>query len=382
MQWQFGDWASLIKLDAGLVESHPRRAMLALLAGAAHLQVNDLPSARQCIRQAREWGCDSRAVARILIAGVHNTLGRMAAVRHKESRALEHFRLAVDGVGGDARLAHEARSIREIAQLGLADQVADLIRLQGPGGRSVAADGAGEATEWRHGSLPGRRAVAPPEAPVRSSSPGRGAIVIAGMRHSGSTALFNVIRIALESAGIPLVSFYSEGTGNERLYDPDCPLLLIKTHEFRDDVAARATVVVTTRRDLRDTVASAKRRQFPMLDRLKGPIEYAKYNRALHEVWRPKSHYEFVYERYVAQPVQEIGRLLRILGLGDIDAAAVQARVAALPVDDYDTSLLSPTHITDPNRVMSYRDSLTEGEVERIGLEHADWLHRYGYAPE
>src|SRR3546814_3525219 len=71
----------------------------------------------------------------------------------------------------------------------------------------------------------GHRAAARP-------STSRGAIVIAGMRHSGSTALFNIVRLALKQRGVDFASFYSEAAQAERLHDPDCPLLLIKTHEL------------------------------------------------------------------------------------------------------------------------------------------------------
>src|SRR3546814_18244817 len=101
--------------------------------------------------------------------------------------------------------------------------------------------------------------------------------LIAGMRHSGSTALFNFVILALKQRGVDFASFYSEAAQAERLHDPDCPLLLIKTHEFRDDVASRASMVITTRRDLRDTVASAQRRKFTTYERLNGAVESAQY---------------------------------------------------------------------------------------------------------
>src|SRR3546814_19142334 len=128
----------------------------------------------------------------------------------------------------------------------------------------------------------GHRAAARP-------STSRGAIVIAGMRHSGSTAIFNIVRLALKQRGVDFASFYSEAAQAERLHDPDCPLLLIKTHEFRDDVASRASMVITTRRDLRDTVASAQRRKFTTYERLNGPGEYAKSTRTTHYK-SPRSH--------------------------------------------------------------------------------------------
>lgn len=211
---------------------------------------------------------------------------------------------------------------------------------------------------------------------------GRVTVVIAGMRHSGSTALFNIVRGALDTAQLRFESFYSEGAGKELLDDPGQELLLIKTHEFRDDVASRATVVLNTRRDLRDTVASAKRREFPLLQRVGGVVEYAKYNRALHEMWFPRGDYEFIYEDYITHPERETRRVLEFLGLGLVDAVQISRDVQNLPTNQYNKLLLSPTHITDPERILSYRDSLTAEEIRGIQVNHGGWLRRHGYEME
>src|SRR3546814_15906708 len=58
-------------------------------------------------------------IAQLLVSGIHNTLGRAAALTHEGARALAHFRSAVEGVSGDARLACQARSVREVTRLGM-----------------------------------------------------------------------------------------------------------------------------------------------------------------------------------------------------------------------------------------------------------------------
>lgn len=374
MRWQFGDWENLVSLDRQAIAGDPERGTLALLMASAHLQLGDQGSARVWVEDALEWGCDKKMMARVLIAGTHNTLGRIAAVRRQEIRALNHFRNAVDGVGGDERLASQARSIAEIAKLNLVDQAISVMKMERAPGMAAPPD----ALEVHRADKLRSHLLGGPD----SGKPGgkaRRAIVIAGMRHSGSTALFNIVRLALERQQVEFVSLYSEGVRSEHLDDPDAPLLLIKTHEFRDDVAAQADVVITTRRDLRDTVASAKRRKFPVFERLGSTVEYAKYNRALHDIWREHSNYEFVYESYMASPLAETDRLLRFLGLGEVDVEAIHEAVASLPHDQYHTSLLSPTHITDPERLLTFEDTLSEADLARINSEHSSWLKRYGY---
>src|SRR3546814_17641566 len=58
MQWPFGDWESLVKLDPGTLEKHPDRAKLALLAASAHHQLNDHAAARRRVNHAKQWGGD------------------------------------------------------------------------------------------------------------------------------------------------------------------------------------------------------------------------------------------------------------------------------------------------------------------------------------
>lgn len=127
MQWQFGDWESLANLGGNKLQHHPDRAKLALLVATGWQQLNDQKKTHQYIKLARKWGCDKQLIARLLIAGVHNTLGCAAAACRQENRALNHFRSAVKGVSGDARLACQARSVREITKLGLLQQAATQI---------------------------------------------------------------------------------------------------------------------------------------------------------------------------------------------------------------------------------------------------------------
>lgn len=119
MQWQFGDWNSLTEIDIDILEHHPERAKLALVVACAWQQLNEQAATRRYIKLAKEWGCDKKIMAQLLIAGVYNTLGRSAAIAGDESRANAHFRLAVKGGGGDERLASHARATSEIGQLQL-----------------------------------------------------------------------------------------------------------------------------------------------------------------------------------------------------------------------------------------------------------------------
>ena len=119
-QWQFGDWASLARLDIDTLQHHPDRAKLALLAAAGRLQIDKSDEAKQFIRLAQDWGISKKFISQILIAGVHNSIGRAAALGNQPQRALRHFENAITSgtPGNDAKLLTQARMGEQLAQLG------------------------------------------------------------------------------------------------------------------------------------------------------------------------------------------------------------------------------------------------------------------------
>jgi FkbM family methyltransferase len=129
-QWQYGDWDSLQQIDATRLRGHPDRAKLALLGAAGHLQGGSLDQARRLTRQALEWGCGRRVVSQVLTASVHNVLGRVACIAGREDRARQHFELSISSVDSatDVHLLGHARSVREMASLGMLPQAAAYVR--------------------------------------------------------------------------------------------------------------------------------------------------------------------------------------------------------------------------------------------------------------
>lgn len=120
-QWQFGDWQSLVELSRETLQHHPDRAKLALLAAAGRLQVGLDAEGKQFLRLAKDWGVSKKLLSQILIAGVHNSLGRAAAISNLQDRALQHFHNSVlmGTPGSEARLLTYARTHQQYLQLGL-----------------------------------------------------------------------------------------------------------------------------------------------------------------------------------------------------------------------------------------------------------------------
>lgn len=121
MQWQSGDWESLAKLQREALQQHPERAKLALLAAGGHQQLGNMTAARELALLAQNWGCSKRLISQVLIAGMHNTLGRASAIAGRSHGALGHFEKAVDiaAPSGDVRLHVDMRVQEELAQFGV-----------------------------------------------------------------------------------------------------------------------------------------------------------------------------------------------------------------------------------------------------------------------
>lgn len=120
-QWQFGDWESLAQIEPDSITHHPQRARLALLAASAHLQLGQTDAGRHFLQLAKEWGCEPKLLAQVMIAGVHSTLGRASALGEQAHRALEHTTaaLALATPGADLRLLVPARLQYETRRLGI-----------------------------------------------------------------------------------------------------------------------------------------------------------------------------------------------------------------------------------------------------------------------
>lgn len=119
--WRVGDWLALAGYTAGDIEQHSQRASLALMVATAHQALGQAEQTRRFADLARQWGCAPQQVARALVAGVHNTLGRaIVAAGRPRDHALRHFAEAV-APGGAAcsgastlqdRVRHQLREMR------------------------------------------------------------------------------------------------------------------------------------------------------------------------------------------------------------------------------------------------------------------------------
>ena len=130
--WLVGDWSSLCELSDSQIARHPARDRLALLVACANLQLNQRERGESLLRSALAWGCNPQLAARLLVSGVHNSLGRAAALRRDGANTDRHFRQAMSLTGDpDAQPAAQSRAVREMSRLGLLDQATALLGRRG-----------------------------------------------------------------------------------------------------------------------------------------------------------------------------------------------------------------------------------------------------------
>lgn len=128
-QWLIGDWDTLASLDETAISVQAERDRLSLLVACAHLQRDRQADAAHYLRLALHWGCDPNLAARLLVSGVHNSLGRIAALRSDAAALERHFSEALAVTSDpDGSAAMHTRAVRELAQLGLVPQAAGLLQ--------------------------------------------------------------------------------------------------------------------------------------------------------------------------------------------------------------------------------------------------------------
>ncbi len=194
-------------------------------------------------------------------------------------------------------------------------------------------------------------------------------VLIAGQPQSGSTKLFNMVRIALERSGVEVNTFLFSPEDGWPSPEPG-RVNLAKVHNYDAVAADGAGLVLTTRRDIRDCVVSHIKR-LKQAGHGSGPwtpFYYGVWNLECYKAWQQRSDAEFVYEDGVIDARKQAAQLGDILQieLSDSDCEELIGRVdslwnASLPEFDdksnavYQKTLLTASHNTSGGRVGNYK---------------------------
>jgi hypothetical protein len=153
---------------------------------------------------------------------------------------------------------------------------------------------------------------------------------------------------------------------------------LLKVHGKNQELLDRADLVLYSYRDIRDVLASMKRKwkQDPTLEDVDGLVSDC-------EFFEAKADYVMRYEDMIVDPAAEVARIADVLQIR-VKAKTILKRLGKIKERPdkgkvyNSTNLYHNNHVTD-GRHMSFSEQLAHDFVAEVEDRHGDWLeaHRY-----
>lgn len=203
-------------------------------------------------------------------------------------------------------------------------------------------------------------------------------IICAGMMRSGSTWLYNAVRLACAATG----GRVHAGWIDDFRMDDAADFNVLKIHAPDEHWSARSAFVFTSRRDPVGIARSAKRMKWVETDEEASMV--ARQAIAHHAFWNPRSAYETVFEDIGVLGAFHVEALARILGV-PLDRRASLQLVEQLDALEHEAG--PETHHDPLNLIHKYHRSGDESrsvafspDVGRALLDaERDWCERWGY---
>lgn len=337
VKWQSADWGALSALKIADVQDDPDRDQLALFIAAAHNSLGAMQLAQEHLDQALVWGVDDRLAARMMISAANNSLG-CAAAALQDSTAPMYFARSIDIIEsiGNTPLTARVRYVKEATRLGLSAHAPR----KGPS-RTNPTD---STADTNHKTM--ERTATEVAMPF--------IIVIAGVPRSGSTWLYNAVRMICQAVEL---NTYACWVGD---YDPnthsDHDVHLVKLHDSKE-LTFLYDKILTTQRNLDERLASILRMGW--VDAEPVVIKNAAKGHALmHSYWEERSNLEIPYAEINNAPFKAIAKIANQLGIPlypddhvRIAKSLNQLKVPTATDNKYDhdrETLLHPGHRADP----------------------------------
>jgi hypothetical protein len=203
-------------------------------------------------------------------------------------------------------------------------------------------------------------------------------IVASGMPRSGSTWLYNVIRLIIRT-GKPEINWQCGWLDDLNWEEEsDC---LVKVHRANDIMSTKADVIFYSYRDIRDSVASLKRKlnkepSISSVDQMMADDSY----------WRKRAIYSMKYEDMLSSPESVVTNIAKTLKIITDKPGEIVTQIAKLSYESIGTkndiyhaeNLLHKGHITD-GRVGSWKGYIPEPLVAEIEKKYSSWFVSNGY---
>lgn len=215
-------------------------------------------------------------------------------------------------------------------------------------------------------------------------------IAVVGMRRSGSTLLFNLIRSLFILNGYELYSTQLQFFDFSKRKDFN----VVKVHQYDKEVHEKSDIIFSTIRDLRDCVASDIRFNYSLGSKKRHGVRNKSseiinfYNK-----WKDHSDYEFRYEDYKLDGEKIINEVVDLIEqrldinfkikdskslLDNVNKIIELSKQREGSLAFQSEDLMFPTHITDGN-VKSYYNTLSKEEISYIEKTYSSWLKNHNY---
>jgi len=206
-------------------------------------------------------------------------------------------------------------------------------------------------------------------------------IISAGMNRSASTWLYNVIRLLIQESASYSNNF-RVGWVDDVLEYVDYESVLLKVHQYDDELAKKADFIFYSYRDLRDVLASLKRKfnNNPTLERANLLVETDR-------LWRNQACYNMRYEDFLHSELEEIKCIASALDISDVEPKLILKKLELLSYDSkgsrndlyHNDNLFHQGHITD-GRIGSWDGELDIEFVKELVDKHKYWFESNSYS--
>lgn len=196
-----------------------------------------------------------------------------------------------------------------------------------------------------------------------------------GMPRSGSTLLFNILRLCLKEVAR---GGLAAGWIEDLLSLPPGKIYLVKTHQFDKFLLWRAKHVFYSYRDVRDALVSGQRK-FSIVPSVSLCREY------INEYLLARKYADLMlkFEYFTANTEESVAEVVRVLGV-NVDVSLIVSQlpsvgVATGKVDGYDKETLLHNGHSTGTQSGSWRENLPVVLQRQINDEFAWWFEENGY---
>lgn len=210
-------------------------------------------------------------------------------------------------------------------------------------------------------------------------------ILVAGYPRSGSTRLYNIIRLILlqkhsfDEMYCCWYDYFDEAKAKK--------INIVKLHYYEEKWLGWADLIFTTKRDLRYVAASClefnARRGRVYGDEVL--LDFLNSVMAMYEGWGLHSTYQLVYENCEKNLLREIFNLSQILGIENTNCEQIMTDLAAIRKKSIDSdvpfdwnTLMNRHHVSDKNS-LHYSQRLSANQTKLINDIYGGWLKENGY---